>query len=222
MELKNRKPKSTSKRRDREAAADEMAAIRYERERLKLERAKLALARDEARLAAMKEADDARATGKYETTLEDLAARFGMSRQCLAGMMRQPGAPRKHGNKGYLVKEWGEWLLTPAPISEEKQRTLRLRTAIWNARAEELERRNAERAAKFVPTDEVISWTKEYWKSVLDAVALLPQMVAARLPDSEVAAVVARETMEEVRHIVAAQQREMASSLSRPLEEFTV
>lgn len=203
MGLKKTRQKTTSKRRREAAAAEEIKAIRYQKELLKLEHAKLALARDEARLAAMKEAEEAQASGLYEPTLEALSRRFGLSRQVLGGMMRDPGAPRKHGNKGYLVKEWGAWLLTPAPISEEKKQLLRLKTALWDERTADLKRQNDERAALFMPREQFENDVREYSEIVLDAIKDWPQRVRARCPGSDALLGAVEETCAEIRHVVA-------------------
>lgn len=203
--MKKSKQKTTEERRRDAAAAEELKAIRYQSELLKLERAKMLLAAEERKLAAIKkaeaEAKAAKAEG-YEPTLEALARRFEISRQTLAGLMRQPGAPRKHCNKGYLVKEWTQWLLTPAPISEEKKQLLRLKTALWNARTEELKRRNDEHARKFMPREEAEGELLEYGRIVREAAAKLPQMVMERHPESEALLAAAKETVAELNHIV--------------------
>ena len=205
MGLKKSKSKTTSKRRRDAAATEELKAIRYQSELLKLERAKMLLAAEERKLAAIKkaeaEAKAAKAEG-YEPTLEALARRFEISRQTLAGLMRQPGAPRKHGNKGYLVKEWTQWLLTPAPISEEKKQLLRLKTALWNARTEELKRQNDERAARFMPREQFENDVREYSGIVLDAIKDWAQRVRDRYPGSAALLGAVEETCAEIRHVV--------------------
>jgi len=181
-------------------------AIKVERQRVALERGKIQLEIDKSRLGKIKadEEADAGATrdNRFEKTIYALALRFGIGKNTMAGLMKNADAPRRHGKKGYMVTEWGAWMLRRREMPEAVEAGLRLK----NANAEEILRSrkmaNDERAGKMMPVEKVAAYVRRYSKEVADAIASVRERAAMRGLDAGLLKS-AEEMSAEVNHIIS-------------------
>lgn len=178
-------------------------AIKLERQRVALERGKIQLEIDQRKLGKIRADDEADANdkkdGRYEKTIYALALRFGIGKNTMAGLMKNADAPRRHGKKGYMVTEWGAWMLRRREMPEAVEAGLRLK----NANAEEILRSrkmaNDERAGRMMERTRHEEEMREFAKAVGDAVGAMRQRAAMRGADATVVRVV-EETAAELRH----------------------
>lgn len=166
----------------------DLRQFRLARQQLELKRGKIRLQMDQRRWDKLQEEDEAEAAeadggkgdgeARYERTVSALATRFGISRTTMAGLTRAPDAPRKHGKKGYLVPEWGVYLLKrrQTPVEEQKERKLREENIREIVRARK--RENDAKEGKIISREEHREVLREVVGKIMDAVRAFPQRVA--------------------------------------------
>lgn len=180
------------------------SAIRAERDKVELERAKLQLGfakRKEKRLEAEDKAAE-ESGGQFEPTTGALARRFGIGINTITGMLKEPEAPKRHGPKGYRVAEWGAYLLKRR---RETDGVLRLNALREDAEREKVRARkmaNDAKAGKVVAVERVAKWARRFSQEVADAIASVRERAAMRGADA-ILLKSAEEMSQEVKHIIA-------------------
>lgn len=166
------------------AGQGDAAGVKLARQRVALERGKIGLELDARKLRRLKAEDKADesavANPQREPSAKRLAERFGIGVNTIAGLMREPEAPRRHGAKGYLVAEWGAYFLKRRRETETDReiRKLKLELAKETLHARAME--NAKREGRFMSREEHARTFREFAKLVIDAVVAVRERVAFR------------------------------------------
>ena len=189
----------------------DLRQFRLARQQLELKRGKIRLQMDQRRWDKLQEEDEAEAAeadggkgdgeARYERTVSALATRFGISRTTMAGLTRAPDAPRKHGKKGYIVTEWGQWLLKRKMLAPVESAERSARARLIAAKADAAEMANKIKAGKFVGVAEVADFIRFYSKAVADAIDSARNRAIMRGLDAGLVKV-AEEMAAEVHHVI--------------------